>query len=817
MMRSLYSAFSGLQNHQTRMDVIGNNISNVNTVGFKASRVKFQDVFSQTLQGASGASGTLGGTNPVQIGMGVGVASIDTIFTDGSLQTTGKQTDLAISGKGFFVLSDGIDQVYTRAGGFDFDTAGNFIVPGTGYKVQGWSADSTGAINTSSTAGDIKIPGGTQMAAKITTGIDYTNNLSASDAIGTTIVSSTNVYDSLGNPQKVNQTFVKESDNSWLASTAVPGSNVTAGGITKIVFNKDGVLQNVSTLTVTPIPTAAIAIPAGTTAEPVSFQLNNTLNSADKSVYTVFDKDNVPHEVQVTFTNTAPNQWSYSVSDLANPNAAELTRGTTTFDSVAGKYTNFPISFALAGTTNPITINAPSAASQKDPRGTAGGFLVAGANGFASLNALQLNCTNSPTPITATTTTAANLAALSATATTKATAASTAAAAALAAINADTAPFSTATTTAITSATTAATAAATAADAFDTAATAADAAGLAATPVDSTFTAVAAAAALAKTTANTAAAATITDAATATSFVTLTTDALTKTKAAATAANTAATAAATTTNTVTDSNGITHDLSMTFTNTGANKWSYVIHEIIPAGATAPAATTPGADVTGSVTYDPTNGYSPLAEFTGISGGTVAFTINNTATSTGGVSPDYATSTIATGTSPYTTGTTQIPLRFIPAGGADAVTLKMNMGTLTQYGGTSSVIVEQDGYAAGSLESTSINTSGMIIGQFSNGQVLSLAQVALANFNNPSGLTKTGDSLYVKSTNSGEPLIGAANTSGLGGFNSRSLEISNVDLAQQFSDMIVTQRGFQANSKIITTTDTMLEELINLKR
>lgn len=667
MMRSLYSAFSGLQNHQTRMDVIGNNISNVNTVGFKASRVKFQDVFSQTLQGASGATGTLGGTNPVQIGMGVGVASIDTVFTDGSLQTTGKQTDLAISGKGFFVLSDGIDQVYTRAGGFDFDTAGNFIVPGTGYKVQGWSADSTGAINTSSTAGDIKIPGGTQMPAKVTTGIDYTNNLSASDAIGTTIVSSTNVYDSLGNPQKVNQTFVKESDNTWLASTAVPNSTVTAGGLTKITFTKDGILKDISTITVTPIPTAAVRIPDGTATNP-TLQLNNTLSSTNKSVYTVFDKDNIPHEVQVLFTNTAPNQWSYSVTDQANPNAAELTRGTTTYTgtSPTGSYSNFPISFTLAGTTNPITINAPSPASQKDPKGTAGGVLAGVSNGFANITALQLNCTDTPAPISAV---------------------------------------------------------------------------------------------------------------------------------------------------VTDSDGKTHNLAITFTNTGANKWGYVIKETLITPATASSATTIGADVTGSMTYDPTNGYSPLSEFTAITGKTVAFTI----VSASAVAPNYTTSTVAAGTSPYTTGSTQIPLRFIPTGGADAVTLDMNMGTLTQYGGSSAVVVEQDGYATGSLESTSINTSGVIIGQFSNGQILSLAQVALANFNNPSGLTKTGDSLYVKSTNSGEPLVGAANTSGLGGFNSGSLEISNVDLAQQFSDMIVTQRGFQANSKIITTTDTMLEELINLKR
>ena len=100
MMRSLYSGVSGLQNHQIRMDVIGNNISNVNTVGFKKGRVNFQDMLSQTMAGASKPTNELGGVNPKQVGLGMTVASIDTIHTQGSLQTTGKMTDLAIRGDG---------------------------------------------------------------------------------------------------------------------------------------------------------------------------------------------------------------------------------------------------------------------------------------------------------------------------------------------------------------------------------------------------------------------------------------------------------------------------------------------------------------------------------------------------------------------------------------------------------------------------------------------------------------------------------------------------------------------------------------------
>ena len=114
MMRSLYSGVSGLKNHQNRMDVVGNNISNVNTTGFKSSRVTFSDTLSQTLSGASAPQGTLGGINPKQIGLGSSLASIDTVFTDGSVQNTGVNTDLCLSGSGLFVVANGEDRKSTR-------------------------------------------------------------------------------------------------------------------------------------------------------------------------------------------------------------------------------------------------------------------------------------------------------------------------------------------------------------------------------------------------------------------------------------------------------------------------------------------------------------------------------------------------------------------------------------------------------------------------------------------------------------------------------------------------------------------------------
>ena len=115
MLRSLFSGVAGLQNHQVRMDVVGNNIANVNTTGFKKGRVNFQDLLYQQMAGASKPNGDVGGVNPKEIGLGMSIASVDTIHTQGSLQTTGVMTDLAVQGNGFFVLKKGEQTMYTRA------------------------------------------------------------------------------------------------------------------------------------------------------------------------------------------------------------------------------------------------------------------------------------------------------------------------------------------------------------------------------------------------------------------------------------------------------------------------------------------------------------------------------------------------------------------------------------------------------------------------------------------------------------------------------------------------------------------------------
>ena len=140
MMRSLYSGVAGLKTHQTKMDVIGNNIANVNTVGFKSSQVLFKDVLYQTTQSSTGATANSGGTNAKQIGLGTSVATVTTTQTSGSAQSTNNPYDLMINGSSFFVVNRGGTNYFTKVGAFKTDDAGN-LVTGNGDLVMGWQVD----------------------------------------------------------------------------------------------------------------------------------------------------------------------------------------------------------------------------------------------------------------------------------------------------------------------------------------------------------------------------------------------------------------------------------------------------------------------------------------------------------------------------------------------------------------------------------------------------------------------------------------------------------------------------------------------------
>ena len=244
MMRSLFSGVSGLKSHQTRMDVIGNNISNVNTVGFKSSRTTFAETLNQTLTGASAPDDpTTGGTNPKQIGLGTGVASIDMIFTDGSVQSTGKNTDLCLSGNGLFIVRQGDNTYYTRDGAFEFDAAGNYVLPGSGLYVQGWERDANGNIDTGTAPTDIVVPSGQTIDARESTTATFSGNLNAESATGTQLTSTISVYASQGQHYSVPVVFEKTGTNAWsytVANSWQASDGTTATLTGTVTFDKNG-------------------------------------------------------------------------------------------------------------------------------------------------------------------------------------------------------------------------------------------------------------------------------------------------------------------------------------------------------------------------------------------------------------------------------------------------------------------------------------------------------------------------------------------------------------------------------------------------
>src|SRR3954453_423711 len=209
MLRSMFAAVSGLRNHQTMMDVIGNNISNVNTTGFKSSSVVFEDLLSQMIKGAGGPQNGIGGSHPAQVGIGSKVGAIMNSFTQGSLQQTGKNTDLAIQGDGFFIVDLGGQQLYSRAGAFSFDTDGKLVTP-DGAFVQGWTTDpTTGLIDRNKAVNSIILPPGSPIAPRATSSIDLGGNLPNPGATPTPgpIPTAIPAYDQLGNAVDVSFKF----------------------------------------------------------------------------------------------------------------------------------------------------------------------------------------------------------------------------------------------------------------------------------------------------------------------------------------------------------------------------------------------------------------------------------------------------------------------------------------------------------------------------------------------------------------------------------------------------------------------------------
>ena len=572
MMRSLFSGVAGLKSHQTRMDSIGNNIANVNTTGYKSSRVTFADTLYQTTAGAASPTGTTGGTNPKQIGLGTAVASIDTIFTDGSTQSTGKNTDLAITGSGLFVVKDGSGTYYTRDGAFEFDAAGNYVLPGNGMHVQGWMG-TNGVVSTNGATTNIVVQSGKSMAAKATATATYTNNLNSS-ALTISSISST-------------------------STTSTSGDTVTADDATEVTLTlADGTTQTGTSGTAYTVGATlgSSTIASITSSSPRTTSTTNDTATASATI-------NVKLTLSDGSTVTGTSGTKYTVGGTYGT-------GTLTIKSLTAS----PVS-ATASTSKPVTLTMSDGTTVTETSGT---------------YTLDYSL-----------------------------------------------------------------------------------------PVTTTITAY-------------------------------------------------------------DSLGVAHSIPVYFTKTKTDS-------------------TNGNQWTVSLDSDTTKSTSSITEADGSK-----------------TTLDMASSTLQFSTDgKYTSGSGTMKLT-LTNGSTGSQTVTLNLTALTQYSGTSTIAGTTDGNAAGTLKSVSIDSSGVITGTYTNGVKQSEAQVAIAQFNNPGGLTKNGASLYTQSNNSGTANVKTASDLGVT-LTPSALEMSNVDIANEFSDMIITQRGFQSNSKIITVGDEMLDTLINMKR
>ncbi len=334
MERSLLAAVSGINSDQTWLDVIGNNIANDDTTGYKSNSVVFDDLLAQQVAGASAATATQAGINAIAVGSGVRVGAVNTNFAEGALNQTGNSNDVAIQGNGFLVANQNGQQLFTRDGTLTVDANGNLASP-TGGLIQGWQAVN-GVLNTNAPIGNITIPVGAQIPPQQTKNITMGGNLNANDPVGTTVTTTVTAYDSLGDAVPITLTFK-------LASTATTGNTWDLTGTAAIAPSFGGGTANLwagaQTLTFTPsgqladINGAAVSTTAPTDLPTTGLDAANGFPVAPN---VVFDQPGSPGAVtQFAAQDSAEvtNQDGYASGTLAG-----FTIGDT--GVITGNYTN---------------------------------------------------------------------------------------------------------------------------------------------------------------------------------------------------------------------------------------------------------------------------------------------------------------------------------------------------------------------------------------------------------------------------------------------------------------------------------------------
>ena len=631
MMGSLYSGISGLKTQQFKMDVVGNNIANVNTVGYKGSKVNFEEALARTIEGSTAAQNGLGGTNAVQVGMGVAVSNISTNLSEGVGQTTSSETHLRIDGQnGFFMVNDGDGNYYTRAGNFDLDENGT-LVNASGLKVQGWqatkNADGTTGISAGASISNLVINKSDILPGQSTTEATFEGNLNQEAGIEDLAFK---LDDGEGNEIDVTVKFTYDSENDqWSWNATGPSTAQVAGSGTFKITTDGNIQKSISSTPITNTTSGGTVVTLMKTPEsgPLTFTDSTDTTNNDTATYVknvvvassdVYDSLGTAHNLGITYTKIGQNLWGWNAkegSSLAINNG----KGFVAFSSqgqLAGNYV-----YAVADATDATRLG-----TYIDGDGTAvNSYPTAAALGISSDPALYASYLQ---------------------------------------------------------------------------------------PGD--------------------------DPATNTSPYAI------------------------------DENGIiTYRGIKDSTGAAVATDAYGNAITLPTLAVIPAVgEVMNVNYSGTLTFDPAEA--------------------------GGATP--------------------------PQNGADPVKIAADFSGLSQFSSDfTASFTDQNGYSMGSLKSFLVGNNGDITGYYSNGRNQVLGRVALATFSNAAGLEKIGGSLFRATANSGTPVVVQAGSGGSSSIVSKSLEMSNVDLAEELTDMIVAQRAFSANSKTIQTADTMLQELINLKR
>jgi len=690
MMRSLWSGVTGLNAHQIAMDVEGNNIANVNTNGFKYSRANFSDLLSQTSKIATAPQGTMGGKNPMQVGLGTEVSSVTRMFSQGSIQTTSKNTDLAIQGNGFFIVSSdqGKTYKYTRSGDFVFDANGNFV-NNQGLIAQGWLRDPvTGEIDNTAPIQDITIPPGLTTPARETSLLNLKANLNSGDEIvnksvirpldstdgtlgadgvsGTKDDEKVDKFDVLFNAEGKAYNFkdgqgVKTSFNAGKTNTSYRFVTDTD----KVGWSKDSVSEITGEMTGGSID---YYLNGNKTTVAFNTDHDTTMNDLANSLASQSDIDSATYDAN---TNTikivsANNEFLNLYYDIDSAEGLDKLSENEEyyFNNTEDLRKGLQDEAQGTSSTATVTINEEGKyqINNSDSSGNDLNIAVEGIKDSDTDENLLF------------TTTMRSMSG-------ELTAGSTGIKISQA-INA-----------------------ATHASSID----------------------------------------------------------------------------------IFDSLGTKHTVRLEFRKEGyikdtngtkvGTQWHMTIKVPEP------------GDIGGS----------PVKN---IVEGNVVF------------GSDGALSTYTPTSITYTANN----------GSAPNQTIQLNLGTPNKFDGLTSFDnpsntsgISQDGFTGGDLDGIRIDQTGTLIGSFTNGRSFGLAQLSMAKFTNNIGLESDGGNLFVQTANSGDPVIGQAATGGRGFVQSSALEMSNVDLSRSLTQLIVVQRGFQANSKTITTSDQMLNTLLQLKQ